>query len=345
LRCWGTACFIQPTYIILTRNHCMLSERFRTLPIELVELIFEHAALSWHIESPHATANLLTITPWSHVYCIARLYTAVTLDHSSSARLFARTLALGCQSAHATRHLRALSVSLSADEKWTEVDALIPLAPYIGTLPYAQAPLDILAKAQATPAWHAYTATHGKRCLSILSPTAYSYVHPGSVVRLALDSTRLHIGGVPALFHALAGLDRYIHDHPETYHPAGLLRDGNVPTHIAVDCLAAHEWKPSYVERTLRKLLEFSAVQRVVFRVPTAQNEFAPLVSMLRDVEDSRVCVSVVRLALPEGGNKSAVEGWRNHMSGEEDIWLSGEPVVPRPPIVRESSAPSEPLH
>ncbi|KAH7104314.1 hypothetical protein BKA62DRAFT_694255 [Auriculariales sp. MPI-PUGE-AT-0066] len=304
-----------------------LSPRLRTLPWELVELILMTAAKQWYIAEPGALARLCRLSRIMHDLSTPLLYSIVILHGADSAQRFSRTLA-SRPVGFLARHLKAMSVSLREGDSWAQAEStLAPFAPILGIVSHAQAPLDLFDKVLETYAWQRSDAAFRDLRVSLLPPSLHTPVDSTRVLRRLVSDARvthIHIGGLGELFGDLITV------------ACGVQIGGEKVrlTHITCDAHMAKMWTTTATIRAIRDLFYLAGIERLVFRVCREDDNAQQLLQLLEVSMDHRICIHYVPKVELQSMTQTAVDGWRMHMAGIDNLWLSGEPVyVPVKPV------------
>ncbi|KZW02282.1 hypothetical protein EXIGLDRAFT_744715 [Exidia glandulosa HHB12029] len=300
----------------------LCSPIFATLPMELVNLVLWHAA---HTTTPMdlaQLARLALVSRHSNELATPFLYSTIVLDSAPKFEAFQNVL-IAKSAAFFARYVQQLSISLplaSPDEH--TMQSLIGLG---ATLSFVQAPLDILLGMQ-----HIEREIRPWRKLSILPATSIDpnpYAASIRHIRLQLSTvltggTHLHFGGktdderdVLRRMVFISGID---------FNLTHLSLDGD-----PIDLLQDEAEFLVWAEKLLA-YLKLPSLERIVIRIPQCdiRRVYGSFLRMLAEtIRDERVFVHFDSSWDPYSTASFAVDGWKRHVSGIGDFWMSGRPV------------------
>ncbi|KZW02277.1 hypothetical protein EXIGLDRAFT_735750 [Exidia glandulosa HHB12029] len=291
---------------------------FATLPMELVNLVLWHAA---HASTPMdlaSLARLALVSRHSNGLATPLLYSTIVLDSAPKFKAFQNVL-IAKSAAFFARYFQQLSISLpltSPDER--AMQSLIGLG---AALSFVQAPLDLLLDMQ-----HVESEIRPWRKLSILRSTLINSspypLDPELLSALFMGATHLHFGG--QTIHELYLFCGRVFTRSDRFNLTHLSLDAD-----SVALLWDDDARRAWVAR-LDAYLTLPNLERIVLRIPrcdVARVGSSFLRMLAASIADERVFVHFDSSWDPQGAASFAVDGWKRHVSGLQDLWTSGSPV------------------
>ena len=310
----------------------MLSPQPATLPNELIHLILEFSIESYDgSRGPQRAwiSCVALILKSVHSIAMAKLYDIIQLKEEWSILLLATTLTNRHDLAHSVKALHLDQSLARRDDAQISGQRLIALcknaflqAHESAFDPEGHVFLEDLDALQSLPPWP------GRRHLSI-SCTKLRYPVPHLEL---FHATHLHLGVGKSsesteVFMSFIALFR---------HCSREIRVAT--THFAVDVDPEKTYFISVVPMVADFLSRASpTLQRIVIRFPFTPQSDAHIklqdqLSVRPTIRDPRIFVSSVKVEVSRDRDvmyELAVEGWRRHAQGIEDLWMSGIPVFP----------------
>jgi len=322
-----------------------LVPRLASLPIDLVycvlELSLEHddgRVKPWRAW----VSRVALVSKFANRIAIPRLYGIIQLDAGRKVVLLATTLANRHDLARRVRGLHiTAALPTRHDQVWRDIQ--------VGDEALAQvqsSSLELIAICKNTFLQVSDTAFDSNGFLTGLgpaqhAPASYHYLSmtciSGVAVPLDTDlprTTHLHFGigeDTPGwVFVVTTSSFARSWDRLTT----------TVMTHVAFDWDLEENSRASLTS-VIRNMLskEPNTLQRVTIRLPVFTKQSTParegrrqarLRKNLAMIGDPRVFLSLIEVksSRAEGGmHEMALEGWRRHAQGLEDLWMSGQPV------------------